>query len=70
MYARRSRLSRYKQYELLKMFVAGVTARAASEVVGVHRNTAEQSFMCVEIEADESYFGGVRKDNVVYFSHI
>ena len=40
MYERRSRLSRYKQYEWIKMFVAGVTGRAASEIVEVHRNTA------------------------------
>ena len=76
MYERRSRLSRHKQYELLKMFVAGVTARAASEIVGVHRNTAAKFYMrlrqliagklpsyelCGEVEADESYFGGIRK---------
>ena len=76
MYERRSRLSRYKQYELIKMFVAGVTARAASEIVEVHRNTAAKFYMrlrqliagklpsyelCGEVEADESYFGGVRK---------
>ena len=76
MYKRRSRLSRYKQIELLKMFVAAVTARAASEIVGVHRNTAAKFYMrlrqliagklpsyelCGEIEADESYFGGTRK---------
>ena len=76
MYKRRSRLSRYKQTELLKMFVAAVTARAASEIVGVHRNTAAKFYMrlrqliagklpsyelCGEIEADQSYFGGTRK---------
>jgi transposase len=76
MYVRRSRLSRHKQYELLKLFVAGSTARASAEIVGVHRNTAAQFFMrlrqliagklpsyelCGEVEADESYFGGVRK---------
>ena len=76
MYERRSRLSRYKQGELLKLFVAGSTARAAAEIVGVHRNTAASFFMrlrqliagklpsyelCGEVEVDESYFGGVRK---------
>ena len=64
---RRIRLSRYKQYELLKMFVAGVSTRAASEIVGVHRNTAAKFYMRLhqliagKLEADESYFGGVRK---------
>ena len=58
------------------MFVAGVSARAAAEIVGVHRNTAASFFMrlrkliasklpsyelCGEVEADESYFGGIRK---------
>lgn len=76
MYERRSRLSRHKQNELLKMFVAGVTARAASEIIGVHRNTAASFYMRLrqliakklpsyelagEVEADESYFGGIRK---------
>jgi transposase-like protein len=40
MYERRSRLPSYQQGELLKMFVGGATARAAAEVLGVHRNTA------------------------------
>ena len=45
MYERRSRLPSYQQGELLKMFVVGATARAAAEVVGVHRNTAAGFFM-------------------------
>jgi len=45
MYERRSRLPSYQQGELLKMFVVGSTARAAAEVVGVHRNTAAGFFM-------------------------
>ncbi len=76
MYERKSRLSAYKQTELMKLFVAGSTARAASEIAGVHRNTASSYFMRLrrliasklpsyelsgEVEADESYFGGVRK---------
>ena len=55
--------------------MAGSTARAAAEVIGVHPNTAIRFFMrlrpplasklpsyqlCGELEADESYFGGVR----------
>ncbi len=57
------------------MFVVGATARAVAEVVGVHRNTAAVFFMPLrkliasklpsyelsgEVEADESYFGGIR----------
>ena len=76
MYERRSRLSTRKQFELIKLFVAGATARAAGEITGVHRNTSAEYFMRLrrliaaklpsyrlsgEIEVDESYFGGVRK---------
>ena len=76
MYERRSRLSSRQQSELIKLFVAGATARTAGELVGVHRNTAVSYFMRLsrlitahlpsyrlsgEVEADESYLGGVRK---------
>ena len=60
----------------MKLFVAGATARATAEIVGVNRNTSASYFMRLrrliasklpsydlsgEVEADESYFGGVRK---------
>ena len=60
----------------MEHFVVGTTARAAAEIVGVHRNTAISFYMRLrrliasklpsyeldgEVEADESYFGGVRK---------
>ena len=60
----------------MKLFVAGATARATAELVGVNRNTAASYFMRLrrlvasklpsydlsgEVEVDESYFGGVRK---------
>ena len=45
MYERRSRLSLRQQSELIKLFVAGATARTAGELVGVHRNTAVSYFM-------------------------
>ncbi|MBC2595842.1 IS1595 family transposase [Ruficoccus amylovorans] len=76
MYERKSRLSSYKQQRLIEHFVAGTTARAAAEIVGVHRNTSISFYMrlrqliagklpsyelCGEVEADESYFGGARK---------
>jgi transposase len=76
MYTRKSRLSARQQSRLIEHFVAGSTARAASEIVGVQPNTASRFFMRLrqliasklpsyqlygEIEADESYFGGVRK---------
>lgn len=72
-----SKLTGRQTNELLKLFVAGATARTAAEVVGVHRHTAIQFFrncrkaiaahqerqwpLCGEVEVDESYFGGRRK---------
>jgi transposase len=76
MYERRSRLTPRQQGKLIEHFVLGATARATSEVVGVNVKTATAFFMRLrqliacnlpsyelsgEIEADESYFGGVRK---------
>ena len=76
MYVRKSRLSPRQQGKLIDHFVAGSTARAAAEVVGVQANTAIRFFMRLrqliasklpsyrlsgEVEVDESYFGGVRK---------
>lgn len=40
MYERRIRLGKTKRDRLLEHFVAGTTARAAAELVGVHRNTS------------------------------
>ena len=76
MYARTSRLTPRQQGKLIEHFVLGATARAASEVVNVNVKTATAFFMGLrqliagnlpsyelsgEVEADESYFGGVRK---------
>lgn len=76
MYIRKSRLTARQQGKLIEHFVAGSTARAAAEIVGIQANTAIRFFMrlrqliaskspsyqlCGEVEADESYFGGVRK---------
>lgn len=76
MQTRKSRLSARQQSRLIEHFVAGCTARAAAEIVGVQANTAIRFFMRLrqlissklpsyqlsgEVEADESYFGGVRK---------
>ncbi len=74
---RKSHLSQHKQNKLIELFVAGVTARTASELVNVNKNTAAYYFHRLrlliyqtsphlemfegEIEANESYFGGTRK---------
>ena len=76
MYKRKSCLSVHKQNKLIEHFVAGTTARAAGQIAEVQANTSIQFFMRLrkliasqrpsykldgEVEADESYFGGVRK---------
>ena len=76
MYLRKSRLSPDRQSRVIEHFVASTTARAASQIIGVQANTAITFYMrlrkliagklpsyelCGEVEADESYFGGVRK---------
>ncbi|SUT89718.1 Transposase and inactivated derivatives [[Actinobacillus] rossii] len=74
---RKNRLSQYKQTKLIELFVAGVTARTAAELVNVNKTTAAFYFHRLrlliyqnslhlemfegEIETDESYFGGQRK---------
>ena len=76
MYIRKSRLSPRRQNRLLEHFVARTTARDAAEIIGVQPNTAIRFYMRLrfliasqlpsyelngEVEADESYFGGIRK---------
>jgi len=75
---RTSRGSPGKRDRLIEHFVAGTTARAAAELVGVPRHTAMLFYqrlrqMIVEeltkasplsgaVEVDERYFGGRRED--------
>lgn len=77
MYERKSRLSSQKRARLIEHFIAGTTARATAQLVGVNKNTAATFFTRLrkviademekaspfagEIEVDESYFGGIRK---------
>ena len=76
MYVRKSRLTVEQQGRLIEYFVGGMTARAASELAGIQANSAIRFFMMLrqiiasnlpsyelsgEVEADESYFGGIRK---------
>jgi transposase len=75
-YERKSRLSARTQQRPLEHFVAGTTARAAAELVGVQARMAVVFYQRLrkliaskqasyelsgEVEAGESYFGGVRK---------
>jgi len=75
---RKSRLSKYKQDKLIELFVAGATARTAAPLSGVNFKTAIYYFHRLreiihrydpvieeldgEVEVDESYFGGRRKE--------
>ena len=76
MYKRKSRMTGRQQGKLMEHFVAGTTARAAALLVGVQANTAIKFYQRLrgliasklpsyelsgEIEADECYFGGIRK---------
>jgi len=77
MHVSRCRLTEKQQDRLAEFFVAGVTARAASDLVNVNRNTgaffyhrlreiiaaglAHSAPFSGEVELDESYFGGHRK---------
>ena len=73
---RKSRLSTAKQYKLIDLFVAGVTARTAAKLTRVRVETATRFFMGLrrliasrqptivlsgEVEVGESWFGGTRK---------
>lgn len=37
---RKSRLNQHKQFKLIELFIAGVTARTAAKLVNVNKNTA------------------------------
>lgn len=70
----RCKLSKKVQHELLKLFVAEVTARTASELVGVNRNSARLFYYKIrEIiaynlsEENEEYFAGEIELDESYF---
>ena len=44
MYLKHCKLSKNKQLELMKYFVAGATARTVADLTGIHRNTATRFF--------------------------
>ena len=44
MYIKHCKLSKNKQLELMKYFIAGATARTAADLVGIHRNSAVRFF--------------------------
>ena len=44
MYVKHCKLTRNKQLELMKYFIAGATARTAADLTGIHRNSAIRFF--------------------------
>ncbi len=74
---KKSKLSKYKKEKLVEYFVAKTTARTASKLIGINKNTAAYFYLRLRklidanspkspmflgpTEADESYFGGKRK---------
>jgi transposase len=44
MYIKHCKLSKNKQLELMKYFIAGATARTVADLVGIHRNSAVRFF--------------------------
>ena len=70
----RSRISKYKQSELIEHFVAGSTARAASEIVGINKSTAAYYFYRLRViiakemeEEGQEYFAGEIEVDESYF---
>ncbi|MDW0713776.1 transposase [Mannheimia haemolytica] len=72
---RKSRLSQYKQNKLIEQFVAGVTARTASELVNVNKNTAAYYFHRLRLLIYqhsphlEMFEGEIEVDDVSEFNH-
>jgi transposase len=70
---RKSRLPRSIQEELIKQFVAGATARAAADLVGVNRHTATLYFsklreiIALQVEAETPFFSGEIELDESYF---
>jgi transposase len=70
---RKSRLPRSIQEELIKQFVAGATARAAADLVGVNRHTATLYFcklrelIAWQVEAETPFFSGEVELDESYF---
>ena len=48
MYIKHCKLSKNKQWELMKYFIAGATARIAADLVGIHHNSGVRFFQKLE----------------------
>ena len=67
---RKSKISWYKQEQLIEHFISGSTARCASELIGIHRNSAILYFHRLreiisyelELSSDEVFCGEIEVD--------
>jgi transposase len=50
MYIKHCKLSKNKQLKLMKYFIVGATARAAADLVGIHRNGAVHFFHKLQVK--------------------
>ena len=69
MYIKHCKLSKNKQLELMKYFIAGATAGTAADLVGIHRNTAIRFFHKLRVkialkhqDRNEQFSGTVELD--------
>ena len=69
---RKSKLTKKQRIKLLEHFVAGATARTASEIVGVNKNTGQYSFIAFSLPSydilDVSEFKHVRINHSKLFA--
>jgi transposase len=73
---KRCKLTRKQQAELMKMFVAEVTARTAADLVGINRNSATLFYHKLReiiahnlFDEGEEYFAGEIEVDESYFTH-
>ena len=76
MYIKHCKLSKNKQLELMKYFIAGATARTAADLVGIHRNSGVRFFHKLRVkialkQQDRSeQFGGSIELDESYFGGV
>ena len=76
MYVKHCKLTRYQQLELIKYFVSGTPARTASDLVGIHRNSAirffhklRQQIACKQAERAVQFCGEIEVDESYFGGH-
>jgi transposase len=76
MYIKHCKLSKNKQLELMKYFIAGATARTAADLVGIHRNSGVRFFhklrekIALKQQDRSEQFGGSIELDKSYFGGV